>query len=137
VLIRVEPSSGIPITRQIVDQIRARCASGLLQPGDRLPSVRELARELAVNQNTILRAYERLTAEGVLERRHGEGTFVADVAGGPGGGRRQLKREKDNLAAEAQRFVDKARVLGMSAEEVLGLVHNALDTPEPAPQQKP
>ncbi len=124
-LLRIEPSSGIPITRQIVDQIRARCASGNLTSGDRLPSVRELARELAVNQNTILRAYERLTAEGVLELRHGEGTFVADVDGG--GTRRQLKREKDNLAAEAQRFVDKARVLGLSPGEVLALISRALD----------
>jgi len=132
-LIRVEASSGIPITRQIVDQIRARCASGTLKAGDRLPSVRELARDIAVNQNTILRAYERLTAEGVLELRHGEGTFVADVA--RGGARRQLKREINNLSAEAQRLVDKARVLGLSPEEILALVREAMDTssqPEPA-----
>lgn len=65
--LRIEPSSGVPITRQIVDQIRTQCASGNLRPGDRLPSVRELARELAVNQNTILRVYERLTGEGLLD----------------------------------------------------------------------
>ena len=76
--IRVETSSGMPITRQIAAQIRAQCASGVLQPGERLPSVRVLAAELAVNQNTILRVYERLTAEGLLERRHGDGTFVAN-----------------------------------------------------------
>src|SRR5215212_8100637 len=128
-LIRIAPSSGIPITRQIVDQIRSRCASGVLKSGDRLPSVRELAREIAVNQNTILRAYERLTAEGVLELRHGEGTFVADFA--RGGARRQLKREINNLSAEAQRLVDKARVLGLSPEEILALIHEALDqTPQ-------
>ena len=68
----------MPITRQIAAQIRAQCASRALKPGDRLPSVRALAAELAVNQNTILRVYERLTAEGLLERRHGDGTFVAD-----------------------------------------------------------
>ena len=62
--IRVETSSGMPITRQIAAQIRAQCASGSLKPGERLPSVRALAAELAVNQNTILRVYERLTAEG-------------------------------------------------------------------------
>ena len=60
--IRVETSSGMPITRQIAAQIRAQCASESLKPGDRLPSVRALAAELAVNQNTILRVYERLTA---------------------------------------------------------------------------
>src|SRR3954469_25346958 len=98
-LIRIEASSGVPITRQIVDQVRARCASGTLKPGDRLPSVRELARQIAVNQNTILRAYERLTAEGVLELRHGEGTFVADFAA-----RRQLRREKQAIAEEIERL---------------------------------
>ena len=51
--IRVEPSSGVPNTRQIADQIRAQCASGVLARGERLPSIRALARELAVNQNTI------------------------------------------------------------------------------------
>ena len=50
--------------------------SGGVRPGDRLPSVRELARELAVNQNTVLRVYERLCGEGLLEMRHGQGTFV-------------------------------------------------------------
>ena len=140
-LIRVEPSSSVPITRQIADQIRTRCASGSLKPGDRLPSVRELARDLAVNQNTILRAYERLTAEGVLELRHGEGTFVANFAGGgSGGARRQLKREMATLAAETQTLVAKARVLGLSPDQILDLVHDALDTPdttEPAPQRQP
>ena len=61
-MIRIEAGSGVPITRQIMDQIRSRCASGELKAQDRVPSVRELARQLAVNQNTILRAYERLAA---------------------------------------------------------------------------
>ena len=94
--IRVETSSGMPITRQIAAQIRAQCASGTLRPGERLPSVRALAAELAVNQNTILRVYERLTAEGLLERRHGDGTFVADrVPTGQMKAQRQLLRAAD------------------------------------------
>ena len=130
-LIRIEPASGIPITRQIVDQIRARCASSLLKPGDRLPSVRELARQLAVNQNTILRAYERLTAEGVLELRHGEGTFVADFAAA-----RQLKRERAALEEEALRLVRKAAMVGMSPEQVHAMVDEAMDIARP-PVAKP
>src|SRR5690554_5922097 len=77
-LIRIEKGSGVPISRQIAGQIVAQCLSGALPPGRQLPSVRELARELAVNQNTVLRVYEKLTGEGYLERRHGSGTFVAD-----------------------------------------------------------
>jgi GntR family transcriptional regulator len=135
VLIRIEASSGIPITRQIVDQIRTRCASGFLKPGDRIPSVRELARELAVNQNTILRAYERLTAEGVLILRHGEGTFVADFAGG--GASRQLKREKSNLADDTRRLIAKARILGLSSDDIFALVQDTLDKSTPAPERRP
>ena len=131
-LIRVEASSGIPITRQIMDQIRARCASGNLTPGDRLPSVRELARDIAVNQNTILRAYERLTAEGILELRHGEGTFVADFSANTGSPQKQLKREKATLAEEAQRLIAKARVLGLSPNDILALIQSALDASTPA-----
>jgi GntR family transcriptional regulator len=121
VLIRVESASGIPITRQIIDQVRARCASGILKSGERLPSVRELARQLAVNQNTILRAYERLTADGILELRHGEGTFVADFAAG-----RQLKREKEALEEEAGRLVRKALTLGLSADDLRALLEKAI-----------
>jgi len=93
--IRIETTSGVPITRQIMDQIRAHCAAGALTAGDRLPSVRVLARELAVNQNTILRVYERLTAEGLLERRHGDGTYV--TASQPAA---QLKTQRKLLIEE-------------------------------------
>src|SRR6201995_1677574 len=102
-LIRIQSSSGVPITRQIADQIRRHCASESLAPGDRLPSVRELAKELAVNPNTILRVYERLTAEGLLERRHGDGTYVADSL--PRG---QAKAQRELLRQETERLVHRA-----------------------------
>jgi GntR family transcriptional regulator len=121
VLIRIEASSGVPITRQIIDQIRARCASGALKAGDRLPSVRELARQVAVNQNTVLRAYERLTAEGVLELRHGEGTFVAEFSAG-----RQMKKELAALEEEVERLVRRARTLGLSGDDLRAAVEQAL-----------
>jgi GntR family transcriptional regulator len=115
---RIETSSGMPVTRQIAAQIRAACAGGALKPGDRLPSVRALAVELAVNQNTILRVYERLTAEGLLERRHGEGTFVANRI--PGG---QLRAQRQRLRQELARVVELARTLGVDSVEV----HQLLD----------
>src|SRR5438105_2985080 len=74
--IRIERGSSVPITRQVAEQIRAQCLSGTLPPGERLPSVRELARELAVNVNTVFRVYERLAADQLIEMRHGDGTFV-------------------------------------------------------------
>jgi GntR family transcriptional regulator len=67
----------VPIYRQITDQIRYQIAAGLLKKGDRIPSVRELALQLAVNQNTILKVYNELCRENVLKIERGEGTFVA------------------------------------------------------------
>ena len=119
--IRVESTSGVPITKQIAEQIRTRCASRALQPGDRLPSVRQLAQELAVNQNTILRVYERLTAEGLLERRHGDGTYVAERL--PSG---QLKVQRDLLRSEVARLVRRASALEVAPQELHGLIDQAL-----------
>ncbi|MDB5292586.1 MAG: ytrA 2 [Phycisphaerales bacterium] len=120
--IRVETSSGMPITRQIGDQIRSHCAAGTLRPGDRLPSVRELAKQLTVNQNTVLRVYERLTAEGLLERRHGDGTFVSDTL--PRG---RLKAQRELLLQEIQRLARRAADLGVDAEEVHKLLDQSFD----------
>jgi GntR family transcriptional regulator len=108
----------MPITRQVAAQIRALCASGTLQPGERLPSVRALSAELVVNQNTILRVYERLTAEGLLERRHGDGTFVADSA--PRG---QMKGQRQLLRQELARVAELAGTLRVDADEL----HRMLD----------
>lgn len=74
--IRIEPSSSIPIYRQISDQIRYQIAAGILKKGDKVPSVRELALQLAVNQNTILKVYNELCREQILKIERGEGTFV-------------------------------------------------------------
>jgi GntR family transcriptional regulator len=122
VRIRVETSSGMPITRQIAAQIRAQCASGALGPGQRLPSVRALAAELAVNQNTILRVYERLTAEGLLQRRHGDGTFVADRV--PTG---QMRAQRELLRQQIARAVELAKTLGIEPEELHQLLQETLD----------
>jgi GntR family transcriptional regulator len=120
--IRVETSSGMPITRQIADQVRGHCAGGTLRPGDRLPSVRELARDLAVNPNTVLRVYERLTAEGLLERRHGDGTYVADRL--PAG---RLKAERELLRQDVDRLVRRAGDLGVADADLRALLDAALD----------
>jgi GntR family transcriptional regulator len=77
IFIRIEPSSPVPIYRQIIDQIRYQIATGALKEGDQVLSVRQLANNLAVNQNTILKVYNQLCAEKVLRIERGSGTFVA------------------------------------------------------------
>lgn len=112
----------MPIARQIADQVRTHCASGTLCPGDRLPSVRQLAKELAVNQNTVLRVYERLTAEGLLDRRQGDGTYVALSL--PAGG---LQAQRELLRHEVGRLARRATDLGVPAADAHKLLDEAFD----------
>lgn len=121
-LIRIEKGSAVPISSQIAEQIATLCASGKLAPGDRLSSVRELARELAVNQNTILRVYERLTRDGLLEMRHGQGTFVAEDSVG-------LTRaaHRKRLTEELRQLARQGVALGLDADDLHGLLAAALD----------
>jgi GntR family transcriptional regulator len=77
-MLRVDPRDPLPLWRQLEDGVRNLVASGALRPGASVPSVRELARELAVNPATIAKAYQHLVDAGVLETRRGEGTFVAE-----------------------------------------------------------
>jgi GntR family transcriptional regulator len=76
IFVRIEPSSAVPIYRQIIDQIKYQVATGVLKEGDQMASVRQLADHLAVNQNTILKAYNQLCSESILRIERGSGTFV-------------------------------------------------------------
>jgi GntR family transcriptional regulator len=125
--IRIERDSSVPISRQLADQIRAQCLSGTLSAGARIPSVRQLARDLAVNQNTVLRVYERLTAEKLLEVRHGDGTFVSDAVP-----KWRLKRQRERLAEEWQRLVHEGRMLGLTDDELRALFDESLKNEVPA-----
>jgi GntR family transcriptional regulator len=123
--IRIETSSGMPISRQIADQIRRHSVSGTLAPGDRLPSVRQLAKELAVNPNTVLHVYERLTAEGLLERRQGDGTYLSRKL--PGG---RAQSQHQAMLADFDRLAHRAVDLGVSADEAGELLKKAFDRAE-------
>jgi GntR family transcriptional regulator len=120
--LRIEKGSAVPISRQIADQIATLCASGGLQPGERLPSVRELARELAVNQNTVLRVYERLCGEGLLEMRHGQGTFVAGRAS-----KSRSAAHRARLVDELRQIARQAAGLGLTVDELHELLAEAAD----------
>src|ERR1700687_1512795 len=74
----LDPRSGVPVYRQIIDQVLGGIASGKLQPGDQLPTVRQLAVDLAINPNTVVRAYRELEIREVLSTQQGTGTFLTD-----------------------------------------------------------
>lgn len=100
---RIESSSGVPIYRQIVGQIRTAVARGLLLPGEKLPTVREMSRILLVNPNTVARSYQELEREGILVTRHGLGVFVAEMSReiSSEGRERRLREAIDLLLTEA------------------------------------
>jgi len=74
----IDLKSGVPFYRQIIEQIKFAIGRGDLQPGDRLPTVRQLAVDLSINPNTVIRAYRELEIEGVLDTQQGSGTFVGE-----------------------------------------------------------
>jgi len=76
-LIQVDYNSGEPISHQVVSQIKWLVASGKLEPGGKLPSIRELAKELKINPTTVTRIYSELSADGVITLRQGQGAFVS------------------------------------------------------------
>jgi GntR family transcriptional regulator len=118
----IDAKDAVPIWKQIEHGVRHLVASRALRPGGPVPSVRDLARDLRVNPMTVSKAYQRLTDQGVLEVRRGEGTFVA--AGPPTVPAAERLRI---LRAAAVRLVSVAALLGSSREEVLGAVRGAWD----------
>ena len=81
-LFRPNPSSGVPIYLQLMEQVKHAIETGALRPGEQLPGIRPLAEELVINPNTVAKAYRELEHEGVIELRHGAGAFVAANARG-------------------------------------------------------
>jgi GntR family transcriptional regulator len=74
---RLDMQSGVPLYRQLIDQVQAAIAAGLLVPGDQLPTVRQVAVDLEINPNTVMRAYREMEIRGILDTQQGTGTFVA------------------------------------------------------------
>lgn len=111
----IHPSDASPIWKQIEEGMRRMISLGILEPGAGVPSVRELAQTLRVNPNTVARAYQRLTDEGVLAVRRGEGTFVAEAP-------KQLRKSVKNEALRdaATRYAGTALAVGASVDDARG-----------------
>ena len=117
----VHASSGVPIYRQLVDQVEALVAGGRLAPGDLVPSVRSVAAALGVNPMTVSKAWSRLEAEGVLERDRGRGMVVAARRGAT------LAERRDEARPLVDRAVVQALHLGLSPAQVVALVRESLE----------
>ena len=121
ILLKPNPSSGVPIYLQLMEQVKHAIETGALRPGEQLPSIRPLAEELVVNPNTVAKAYRELEHEGVIELRQGAGAFVSDKA--------PTKKDADKLrAAQAAvaSAIEKLRARGVTDEEIRRLVEAEL-----------
>ena len=118
---QINPSSGVPVYRQIMDQVKYYVVSGALRYGDQVPSIRELARALAVNPTTIVKAYTELEHEGVIERKQGKGAFVTDSS-------RTMSSAKQTAALrpQARQLAIEAGQMGAPEDLVLRIVDEEL-----------
>jgi GntR family transcriptional regulator len=120
-LFRPNPSSGVPIYLQLMEQVKHAIETGALRPGEQLPGIRPMAEELVINPNTVAKAYRELEHEGVIELRHGAGAFVS--------GNAVAKRVTDRLRgaqAVVAAAVERLRARGVSDEEIRRLFEAAL-----------
>jgi GntR family transcriptional regulator len=112
--LKLDLHTGVPVYRQIIDQVRGGMAAGTLVAGDQLPTVRQLAVDLAINPNTVLRAYRELELGGTLETHQGTGTFISQKKFN----RNDAERERQ-LGQLAGEFAARAGAAGFTVEELL------------------
>jgi DNA-binding transcriptional regulator YhcF (GntR family) len=118
---RIDTGSGVPVYRQLLEQVRREVMLGRMHPGDQLPTLKEVVEALAINPNTVAKAYGELEHEGLVVRRQGVGTFIAPSPSAP------PLTAPPALLNSLLRWVRRARDAGMSGEQIRTLVEAALD----------
>ncbi len=119
VIFRLNPSSGIPIYLQLMEQVKHAVETGALHEGDQLPTIRKLAEDLVMNPNTVARAYRELEHEGVLEVKHGSGAFIKESAAG----RSRLIHKAQTVM---QSTIGRLQALGLTEDELRRVFENEL-----------
>jgi GntR family transcriptional regulator len=120
-ILRLDPSSGLPLYVQLVEQIKHAVELCLLAPGDQLPSVRTLAQELVISPNTVVKAYSDLAGEGVIDLRQGAGAFIVDQERQP-----EAADTLRSARAEMRRIIARFRERGLSDGEIRRLLEAEL-----------
>ncbi|AOS65296.1 GntR family transcriptional regulator [Actinoalloteichus hymeniacidonis] len=123
---RVSPSSGVPPYLQLVHQVEQGIALGYLNRGDQLPTVKGVARMLAINPNTVLKAYRELENKGLVQGRPGRGTFVSAEAENP-----LPEGSHDELRRTLAEWIRSARAAGLDADRMTGLFNTVLHESDP------
>src|SRR2546422_11406660 len=117
----LDARSGVPVYRQIIDQVTGGIAAGALAPGDQLPTVRQLAVDLSINPNTVIRAYRELEIRGFLDTHQGSGTFIAAQRVEPDDAER--RRKLDGIVSDS---IARAGAEGFTAKQVLDRLKDLL-----------
>ena len=117
----INPNSGVPIYRQIVDQVHAMLAGGLLREGDLLPSVRQVASAAAVNPMTVSKAYSRLETKGIVRRVRGTGMQIL-----PPSQNGSLEERKEQFRGALEPAIHRARQLGLNQKQIREVVSSLL-----------
>jgi GntR family transcriptional regulator len=121
-ILQIDFRSGLPIYIQIVNQVQAQVAGGILKPGDQLPTVRALAEELRVNFNTVARAYRILDEARIISTQQGRGTYITEIP--PPQVTEKLRKE--SLEALTQRYIREAMRLDFSKAEITEMIKDQL-----------
>jgi GntR family transcriptional regulator len=121
-ILQIDFRSGLPIYSQIVNQVQSQIASGIIKPGDQLPTVRALAEELRVNFNTVARAYRILDEARIISTQQGRGTYITEKP--PPNVTEKLRKE--TLEALTQRYISEAMRLEFSKSEIRQMVSDQL-----------
>jgi GntR family transcriptional regulator len=120
----INPNSGLPIYRQIVEQVLAMASSGTLRPGHLLPSVRQVARDAAVNPMTVSKAYSRLETEGIVRRVRGQGMEVL-----PPSQNGSLEERQEQFRAAIEPALHRGRQLGLTPAQIRDVLSSLLQDP--------
>ncbi|MDR0525535.1 MAG: GntR family transcriptional regulator [Spirochaetaceae bacterium] len=113
----LDSGTGVPIYRQIIQQIEHAVLSEQMKPGDRLPTIRSLAVDLKINPNTIAKAYNELEIKGLLVTQVGSGTYISDKKPAP-----EEDRRKQKILEILNRFMQEMKRLGVDKQELLALL---------------
>ncbi len=118
---RLDRHTGVPAYRQIMDQVRHAIHLGILRPGDQLPTVREVVRQITINPNTVHRAYRELELQGLTEGRTGSGTFIRQSLS-------EVSKQQPKLLSQLELWIKRARDAGLEIEAIEALIAEAMQS---------
>jgi len=118
-ILRLNPSSGVPVYLQIIEQVKHVIATGAVNAGEQLPSVRQMAEDLLINPNTVARAYRDLEQEGIIELKHGSGAFISGSIAPP-------SKSMHKAQAVVKSAIDQLTSFDLAEEEIRRLIENEL-----------